>query len=39
MVRLQVLADGSEVGAYLFQRTRPAIYLSAEDVRWMVMLS
>eukprot|EP00252_Welwitschia_mirabilis_P012360 TRINITY_DN27388_c0_g1_i1.p1 TRINITY_DN27388_c0_g1~~TRINITY_DN27388_c0_g1_i1.p1 ORF type:complete len:499 (-),score=111.35 TRINITY_DN27388_c0_g1_i1:671-2098(-) len=32
----QVMADDQEIGAYMFQRTLPALHLTAEDVRWMV---
>lgn len=32
----QVLADGQEVGAYMFRRTLAAVHLTPEDVRWMV---
>lgn len=32
----QVMADDQEIGAYMFQRTLPAVHLTPEDVRWMV---
>eukprot|EP01018_Ginkgo_biloba_P003530 Gb_32589 [translate_table: standard] len=31
----QVMADDQEIGAYMFQRTLPAVHLTPEDVRWM----
>ncbi|XP_038894620.1 phospholipase A I isoform X2 [Benincasa hispida] len=32
----QVMEDNQEIGAYLFRRTVPSLYLSPDDVRWMV---
>lgn len=32
----QVMADDQEIGAYMFQRTLPAVHLTPEDIRWMV---
>ncbi|KAG0585410.1 hypothetical protein M758_2G009100 [Ceratodon purpureus] len=32
----QVLADGQEVGAYMFRRTLASVHLTPDDVRWMV---
>ena len=32
----QVLADGQEVGAYMFRRTLADVHLTPDDVRWMV---
>ncbi|XP_024394241.1 phospholipase A I isoform X2 [Physcomitrium patens] len=32
----QVLADGQEVGAYIFRRILASVHLTPDDVRWMV---
>lgn len=32
----QVIEDGQEIAAYMFRRTVPSMYLTPDDVRWMV---
>ncbi|KAJ4838695.1 Phospholipase A I [Turnera subulata] len=32
----QVMEDDQEIAAYMFRRTVPSMYLTADDVRWMI---
>jgi hypothetical protein len=34
-----MLADGQEVGAYMFRRTLAACHLTPDDIRWMVCIN